>query len=894
MSELFIRIVNMSISASWIVLAVLLLRLVLKKAPKWITVALWGIVAVRLICPFSMESIFSLIPSTETISPEIMMDATPEIHSGISVLNNAVNPIITESFTPAVGASINPLQIWIPLAAILWLVGVIGMVIYTAISFWRVKQKVGTAVLLRDNIFQSENVVSPFVLGIIKPKIYLPFSINEQDMAHVIAHENAHIRRKDHLWKPLGFLLLSVHWFNPMMWLGYILLCRDIELACDEKVIKEMDTEQKADYSQALLTCSVNRRMIAACPLAFGEVSVKNRIKSVLNYKKPAFWIIIVAIVISLVVGVCFLTNPTSTNLSTEMSAFIEDQILAHHNGMYKSGEFCCTDFEVLGTRKKINYTTVYMWVLYEEYTDDNGKIEDVSGGHIPTAITLRKSNGQYELIEYWEAQDGSRYTPSIRAKFPLYLWGKATDSQRYIQEQQANCKQKAEAYFASVSNVGGVDEPENNTENYIISTALSYASCSNTSWIFASALNNDKMYISSVQHLPIYKFDTLEDLQQFKKYFENHHSMDQGYDEVPSFNKITANYDEAFFAENSLLLVYIGANNSTHRFGVNSVINNENVFYVQIEETTGAEAVDTAMAGWFITLVVPDHVIQHCIEFDAMMHTELTEPEESTPDPYVIHYPDHIALYEQTPTENIKQLSANEEFVYTKMHYQTYDSKWHCQGYDYLYRLEVTGRMNNAAKNTTYVILCNESITFDQAWKAAGFSSNTEDYFDAAEAMIVGYRHFSGQTNEPAETEPPETTPDNSTSNYKFIVNGQDISQGNYVTDENIIGNNDNMYLPLTAILKCYGAKVNWTSDTVAEITLNASKYILNLSDAALVKDGSNGNFIIPAPGSTLYTKVSGKELYIDSLNLRYVLGVMGINVKADINYPGRTVTVQ
>ena len=314
MADIFLKIINMSISATWIVLTVLLLRLLLKKAPKWITVLLWGVVAVRLICPFSIESIMSLVPSTEIISPEIMVDKTPTIDSGVPIINNIVNPVVGETFAPDPTASANPLQILIPVLAIVWIVGIAAMLIYILISFLRLKRKIITAVLLRDNIYQSESVVSPFVLGIIKPKIYLPFNINDQCMEHVIAHEQAHIRRKDYLWKPLGFLILTLHWFNPMVWLGYILLCRDIELACDEKVIKRLNNDQRADYSQALLTCSVNRRMIVACPLAFGEVGVKDRVKSVLNYKKPAFWIIIVAIVASIVIAICFLTDPLESN----------------------------------------------------------------------------------------------------------------------------------------------------------------------------------------------------------------------------------------------------------------------------------------------------------------------------------------------------------------------------------------------------------------------------------------------------------------------------------------------------------------------------------------------------------------------------------------------------
>ena len=311
MNELFLKIINMSISASWLILAVLILRLVLKKAPKWVNVLLWGIVAVRLICPLSFESALSLIPSSETIPLDIEMAAKPTIDSGVPAINSVVNPVLS-SFAPPqhVLTSANPLQIWIPILNIIWLIGVGALLLYTAVSYWRLCRKVDTAVRYKGNIFQSENVSSPFVLGIIKPRIYLPFNMNGQDLEHVVAHEQAHIRRKDHWWKPLGFLLLTIHWFNPLMWLAYVLLCRDIELACDEKVIKELGNEQRADYMQALVACSVNRRMIAACPLAFGEVGVKERVKSVMNYKKPAFWVIIIAVIICVGVAACFLTNP--------------------------------------------------------------------------------------------------------------------------------------------------------------------------------------------------------------------------------------------------------------------------------------------------------------------------------------------------------------------------------------------------------------------------------------------------------------------------------------------------------------------------------------------------------------------------------------------------------
>ncbi len=328
MADIFLKFFNMSVSACWLVLAVVLLRVVLKKAPKWVNCIFWGIAGLRLVMPFSFESIFSLIPSAEFVPEEMIHSNTSVDVSGAEIFNYVGNnPVwydlgvsdgslrFTE-FTAPDGEYINPLLIISHIASIVWIVGIAVLLIYTFFSFWRLKRKIRTAVLLRDNIYQSEAVASPFVLGIIKPKIYLPFNMNEHDMAHVIAHEQAHIRRKDHWWKPLGFAVLTLHWFNPLVWLGYVLLCRDIELACDEKVVKELNSEQRADYSQALLTCSVNRRLVAACPLAFGEVSVKDRVKSVLNYQKPAFWIVIVAVIASIVVSVCFLTNPAADRLA--------------------------------------------------------------------------------------------------------------------------------------------------------------------------------------------------------------------------------------------------------------------------------------------------------------------------------------------------------------------------------------------------------------------------------------------------------------------------------------------------------------------------------------------------------------------------------------------------
>jgi len=310
MTNIFLRILNMSIAASWLVLAVLFLRLLLKKAPKWTRLLLWGIVALRLVCPFSFESVFSLIPSAETVPESVISGPTFRIQTGFQTIDYQINDYLGDHYFEGVTVPTNNGVQIMTVLAVAWLIGASVLLAYTVISYWALRRKVSTAVLRQDNIFQSENVVSPFVLGIIKPKIYLPYNMEQQAAESVIAHEQAHIQRRDHWWKLLGFLLLTIYWFNPLMWVAYILLCRDIELACDEKVIKQLDSEQRANYSQVLLACSINRGTITACPIAFGEGSVKQRIKSVLCYKKPTIMHIILAVILCAIVATCFLTNP--------------------------------------------------------------------------------------------------------------------------------------------------------------------------------------------------------------------------------------------------------------------------------------------------------------------------------------------------------------------------------------------------------------------------------------------------------------------------------------------------------------------------------------------------------------------------------------------------------
>ena len=403
MSALFLKILNLSIIAGWITLAIVILRPLLKKAPKAITVALWALVAIRLLFPFSIESVISLIPSAETVPPEIIYVEEPAINSGVTYANTIINPVISEKLAPTPEASVNPMQILVSVASVIWVVGMIAMAIYAAVSYLRIRLKVRASIPMGERIRICDEIPSPFILGILRPRIYLPSDLEESQKAHVIAHEEAHLKRKDHWWKPLGFALLTVYWFHPLLWVAYILLCRDIELACDEKVIQNMEPLEKTAYSKALLSCSAPRRMISACPLAFGEVGVKKRIKAILHYKKPAFWFAVIAVVICVICTGCLLTDPLKEEATVDSVTL--HQYYSGGNVLYKKthpdllcGFFMPSDYYIekdqlyikegapkihLGTLSPLKLTKENFDDLFE---DEYWKTED-------TAQELRESN---------------------------------------------------------------------------------------------------------------------------------------------------------------------------------------------------------------------------------------------------------------------------------------------------------------------------------------------------------------------------------------------------------------------------------------------------------------------------------------------------------------------
>lgn len=354
MGELFLKLLNMSITASWLILAVLCIRLLFRKIPKWVTCLLWGVVAIRLIFPFSIESQFSLQPSAEPIKSSTIVEGdvvpfVPSIDSNLGIVESTVNPVLAETFAYQESESVAPLQIFTGIAGSVWLCGMLALLIFAAASMIRLRLSVREAVLYKENIYICDAVKSPFILGVIKPRIYLSSALNEEEMDYIIAHEKAHLRRKDNLWKPFGYLLLCIYWFNPLCWIAYIMLCKDIELACDEKVIKDMSFGDKKEYSRVLLSCASQRRLVLVCPLTFGEVGVKERVKSVLNYKRPAFWVTVIAVVVCVIVAICFLTNPSNEyQIRITIPAGSTEEIIYQEDFCYSNEEISPTGNRII------------------------------------------------------------------------------------------------------------------------------------------------------------------------------------------------------------------------------------------------------------------------------------------------------------------------------------------------------------------------------------------------------------------------------------------------------------------------------------------------------------------------------------------------------------------
>ena len=405
MTSLFLTILNMSMVASWVILAVILLRLLLRRAPKWMTCALWAIVALRLVCPFSIESMFSLIPSAEIVSPaELQFSESPAIDTGIPAINNTLNPIIQDSLAAAPEASVNQVQILIFAGHVIWLVGLTVMLGYAAVSFLRVRRMLAEAVASQENVYLCDAVNSPFIFGLLYPGIYLPSDIDEAQLDYVLAHERSHLKRLDHVWKTLGYFLLAVYWFNPLVWIAYFLLCKDIELACDERVIQDLDMDERKAYSKALVAFSMKRRMITFCPIAFGEVSIKERVKTVLNYKKPAFGLVVTTVIVCMIAAAVFLTNPPKNSENDGMINSQNQQKSPGNDGMINS-QNQQNNPETDGT---IN-------IQYGQNDPKTGRIPDTQNEwndpNIAEMVNVEKEQLTEQLLTMYQAAFADSYT---------------------------------------------------------------------------------------------------------------------------------------------------------------------------------------------------------------------------------------------------------------------------------------------------------------------------------------------------------------------------------------------------------------------------------------------------------------------------------------------------
>ena len=458
MTDFLLTLLNMSLVSSLLILALLIVRPLLRKAPKAFVCALWALVGLRLVCPITLESSLSLIPTSEPISKDVILTAAEPLGEEAFEALDTQRIIISNTLASPAGASINPMQAISLVAAFIWAVGAALMLIISLVSFLRLRKSVSASINTGGNVFINDDIASPFVLGLVTPRIYIPSSLTEYEKEYVIAHENAHIKRRDYLFKPIGYIILSLHWFNPLVWVAYILLCRDIEAACDQRVIKEMDTQGKKEYSTVLLRLSMPSKKIRACPVAFGEVGVKSRIKGVVNYRKPAFWICIVAVLLTVVLTVGFLTNPLSEEGEENKSKTytlderISKAIVDNNRSQDAEGRFVVENYVEL-TNYTFNSDAIsYIWAYYGEFEEKDGNVTLSYESYKPAKVTLKKVNDNYVLVDY-DTPERRKDTCWVRDQFPDDLFESAAYTPGYYNDQKKVALETAQLNFGKVKN---------------------------------------------------------------------------------------------------------------------------------------------------------------------------------------------------------------------------------------------------------------------------------------------------------------------------------------------------------------------------------------------------------------------------------------------------------
>ena len=313
-SGVFLRVFNVAVTAGWIVPACLLLRVILRgRLPGWVRCALWSVVGIRLLLPFSLESIFSLIPSAQTVPPTITTAPMPQVNVGVPPVDAVINPVISQTMAPKPQASVNPMQVVLSVGTVVWLVGVAVMLLVLLVNGWRLRRILQIRRLEEKGVYVCDGIPTAFVMGVLRPVIYIPSNLDPQDREYVLAHERMHIRRGDHIGKLLGTLLLAVYWFHPLLWVAYAMYSRDVEMACDEAVLNHFGEAHAAPYALALVNC-VEQQMRAkkSSSASFGESDIKERVRHMMKYKKPKLWVTLASIALIAVTAICFLTSPVS------------------------------------------------------------------------------------------------------------------------------------------------------------------------------------------------------------------------------------------------------------------------------------------------------------------------------------------------------------------------------------------------------------------------------------------------------------------------------------------------------------------------------------------------------------------------------------------------------
>ena len=691
MNTLFIRLLNLSIAATWIILAVILIRALTKKAPKWFPCLLWVLVGIRLLCPVTIQSPLSLVPSDEAIPENITEMEDPRINTGIPFINKALNPapekaneeneetvssgnqhveanpqvILPEADTASASSESSKMTLEqkITIASYVWIGGLLLMLGYALVSYVRLRRSLTACISVKDGVLACDEVKSPFILGVFRPKIYVPSSIREDALKHVIAHEKSHIKRHDHWWKPLGFLILSVYWFHPLCWVAYVLLCRDIELACDEKVIRMMKKEEAASYSQTLLDLSFRKTAIAACPVAFGEVGVKQRVKNVLNYKKPGFWVIVGLIVISVAVSVLFLTRPVKKKGS------VSSEVLFSARQEINMDNLKSTFPQFFGLSTKnglVVYVSefaegAYYCYLKEEGTGEPSLDEAVQMKNLSTVDEMRAilkdydissekvrvASYQHPLSSYLQVNDPNegaleRYEEKIRKLFfrkdseedisdPLDTQATIPSSAIPVDPSEPDTTTDS----SSAQDSSSTEEPKTTaapevTEG-IPGSRVAYVSeysYQDSVKMEDEAVNADQLSLSHKRSFPMFRFDTKEELDAFIQKYSGGVDLEKGGNGYPSFTELTseeAGYDSKFFEKNSILAVYVFAENLDFRAslaaqGIDST-KPGGVYQLSVS-MKGAWPIDEnkeTQAGYFLLYDVADEELAKASSLDAV-----------------------------------------------------------------------------------------------------------------------------------------------------------------------------------------------------------------------------------------------------------------------------------